>query len=284
MADYIMTAGSCLKSNIYKTIRDAMIAAGWQDVSSLASTDFSVMYSPGKDGSRALYLQMRPQNYVGTNSVETTDYSHISFRMLDTYTPGAAGVAGTIPRNANAWYDLALIQEAYTGVTVPQTSTIDYRLYVDLNKVVFLIIPPSSYGLYPILHFIGLPDTLFANEPLSRGMIWAGSYLSAHGTAQTITVSNTPGGVAAAAAPYTEPLYCQLAPKNPNAAGAYSISEIYYGNTTEGIRGKIDGIYALPYQNIVNGDILTIGTSKYQVIYGPGPTSFPTTAIAIKIE
>lgn len=285
MADSIFLAGSCAKSALYSTIKNAMINAGWQNISSLASTDYDVMYSAGNDGTRGLCIQMRPQNTTGANSVETTDYSQMSIRLIDSYTPGAPGVAGTFGRPSATWLGFSLVNEANNAYAIPQTSTMDYRMFVDKNKIVMIIWPPAAYSLNPIAFFLGLPDTTFASEPLSRGVIYAHSFSAP--VAGSLYVSNTPGGSASINAPEQITVISQLAPKNPNAAGAYCISEMYYGNATEGTRGKIDGLYALPNQNIVSGDILTIGSAKYQVVItyiSIAFSSFSSSAIAFRIE
>lgn len=284
MADTILLAGSCQKQNFFSMLKNAMIAAGWVDVSSLATSDYSVMKSTGNDGTRELYLQMRPQNVNNTNSIETTDYCQMSFRLLDSYTPGATGVAGTIPRSAQGWWPLNLIPTYPTTYTVPMTSTFDYKLFVDKNKVVVCIFPPAAYNYHPCFHYIGLPDTTFSNEPLSRGMVACTNITENYPTTtgNTIMVSNTPGGAATVAAPYVLSIYSQKSPKNPNSAGSYMISEIFYGSATEGIRGKLDEIYCMPNQNLVDKDIITIGTKKYQVLINPG--CFNDGAICFRIQ
>ncbi|MNU03231.1 hypothetical protein D3C72_2471820 [compost metagenome] len=80
-------------------------------------------------------------------------------------------------------------------------------------------------------------------------------------------------------------MYCLLAPRNPNAAGLYSLSDMKYGSTAESYRGKLSGLYALPSGNVNNGDVITQGAKKYRVtVAAPGTTSFPTTVFAIQIE
>lgn len=284
MADTILLAGSCQKQNFFSMLKSAMIAAGWEDVSSLATTDFSVMHSTGNDGTKNLYLQMRPHNISNKNSIETTDYCSMSFRMLDRYTPGAAGVAGTIPRAGQDWFPFPLIGNSPETYTVPMTSTFDYKLFVDKEKIVIAIFPPAAYDYKPVLHFIGLPATVFANEPDSRGMVCCCNVTDSYPTTaeNTLMVSNTPGGAASVSDPYVLSIYSQKSPKNPNPAGAYMISEIFYGSESEGIRGKLDEIYCMPNQNLVMNDIITVGTKKYQVFTNPG--CFNDGAICFRIQ
>ncbi len=285
MADYILTPGQCAKADLYKTLKNAMIAAGWTNISSLFSTDFDVMKSPGNDGTKNLLLQMRPTNTGNANSTETTDYSCWSCRLLDSYAPGATNQAGTIARAATSWYNMDWLSENYSQYQVSAGTILNYRLLVDKNKIIMVVYPPASLtGLNPVVFFIGLPDSAYCDEPDSRGFIIAKNW--GNGSATNVLVSNTPGGMSTVTAPYWLPSMSQLSPKNPNAAGVYCISEIFYGNTSEGPRGKIDGIFALPNTNILNGDILKIGDKQYQVLLNTVSgvvTSFPTTAIAIQI-
>ena len=86
---------------------------------------------------------------------------------------------------------------------------------------------------------------------------------------------------------YTE--FYMLTPKNPDVNGNYNISELYFGNTNIGLRGKLDTFFILPNQNIVNKDTLTVNTTTYKVFITStfaGVTTFdnfPTTAFAVKI-
>ena len=90
MGTNILTSGTCQKQDIYNVIKNSMIAAGWVNASSNAS-DFDVMTSPGEDGTRSLVIQMRPTDSANANAVTTTDLNKMSYRLIESYTPGTNG-------------------------------------------------------------------------------------------------------------------------------------------------------------------------------------------------
>lgn len=80
-----------------------------------------------------------------------------------------------------------------------------------------------------------------------------------------------------------EVTYSALPSKNPNADGIYVMSEIIYGSQSEGYRGRFDGVYALPAQNIVEGDIIKVGNDTYTA-FNVGSCGLPTAWIAVLTE
>lgn len=106
--DYIFTSGTCARSALYQLIIDQLTAAGWTNVASLASSDFVVMKSTSNTGDKNLLLNIRDSSSTAVNPTTTTDYCVMSYRLQDTYVPGAAGVAGVFGRPALAWTNLFL--------------------------------------------------------------------------------------------------------------------------------------------------------------------------------
>lgn len=279
MADVIFTKGTCLKNQVYQTMIDAFIAAGWKNISSNNATDFDVLQSVGESGDKNLIIQIRPTNASNANSIVTTDLNVASYRLIESYTPGTAGAAGVVGRTAEAWATLYVvpITTAVAGAT-----PITYHINVNKNRMIIVIDTPPSVNLGPVTHYIGHPDTVFVSTPGSRGLLVASS---AYAKATGVHVTNTPGEVAPETVSSGRAIYCQLSPRNPNAAGLFAFSEMKYGNATEGYLGKLDGLYPMPAGGASNGDTVSVGDKKFRVVVNQtvSTNSFPTSVFVIQI-
>ena len=281
MADAIFTPGTCLKKELYQTIINAFLAAGWQNVSSNPATDFDVLTSPGEDGDKSLTIQLRPTNTSNGNSVITTDNNVCSYRLIESYTPGSPGSAGTFGRPSEAWNNLYIVPStSAVSMDTPMT----YWLHVNKNRLIIVIETPPATGIGPVTHFIGLPDEVMVSEPGSRGLLVASSaYSKGNGV---VHITNTPGELAPESTSSTRTIYCQLAPKNPNSAGRHIMSPMKYGNGSESYRGLLSDLFALPAGSGSTGDIVMEGPKKYRLIVNQNASynSFPSTTLAIRIE
>lgn len=280
--DYIFQSGTVLKGGIYDLIVNKLVAAGWVDVSSKPATDYMVLTSAGNTGDKALVLNLRDVNVAGANSVKTTNYNTMSYRLQDTYAPGASGVAGTFGRSALAWTALDIVPTATTSGSLAMDTTVNYKVYADASKIILALEYPIATGFSPLLIYIGQPDSVYVGESSSRGMIVATTANTT--TAANIVISNSPDGMGITSAPYVMPTTALMPLSNPNAAGKYFESDIYYQGASEGIRGKLDGVLCLLNSRIATGDIITIGTKTYYalVCHTQGATSFPSQALLVR--
>lgn len=277
----IFTSGSCLKNELFDIIIAAMVSAGWENVSSLASSDFIVMKSTGVNSDKSLCFQIRATNTSNTNSVISTDYCTASLRFIDTYIPGDTGVAGTVGRISAGWWNLPIVPVVNT-TTLSGATTLNYKLYTDKNRVMVAIEYPPATGYSPLFWMIGLPDTVQVPETGNKGLIFATTSYAT--TSANIYINDNPDGLGSAAAAYAMPTYTVLSPKNPNNANKYAMSEVYYGSTTEGIRGTVDGVYLLPITNSLTGDIIEVGAEEYYTLIcqSYGSNSFSSLGLAIR--
>ncbi len=282
--NYIFTSGTCAKSAIYQLIIDKLTSAGWSNVASLASSDFVVMKSKGNTGDKNLILNLRDTSSTAANSIVTTDYCCMSYRLQDTYVPGAAGVAGTFGRPALAWTNLYIVPVAVT-TTLGKDTVVNYKVYADASKLILEIEYPSPTLIAPLLIYIGEPDTIYVSDSNSSGVLVATTSQSV--AASQLLISNTSDTVASVTVPYNLTTYALLPPGDPNVCSRYMASPIYYGSVAEGFRGKLDGVKCCYYSgtNFITGDTITIGTVNYYVVVAAsvGATSFPSRALLIQI-
>lgn len=278
MAEAIFQTGTTTKGNLIQTIKNLMVSAGWQDISSNAATDFIVMYSRGESGDKDLVFQMRENNASASQNITSTDYGTASVRFVATYTPGTPGSAGTFGRAAIAWQNMNLGGE--TTALFPPATAVTYRYHVNKNRLIILIeyanASPSGY-----IH-IGIPDIQYCSEPLSRGLTLA-CFGAGNGS---VVVSDVSGEQAQTAATVTRTVYMQTQPKQPNIAGRYHPAEIIIGDATEGWRFQLSGLYTLLTTSLVHNDQFVIGAKKYQVFISSGTAvnSINAKAIVYRIE
>ncbi|WP_342498301.1 hypothetical protein [Bacillus sp. FSL M8-0350] len=277
---YIFTTGTCLKSDLYSVIKNSLINAGWENKSSNATSDYDVFYSTGESGDKKLVFQMRATDTTDKNSIISTDYCAASLRLIETYTPGSNGVAGTVGRPSEPW---KYFMVSPSSGTLSKDTTMTYRLNVNKNRLIIVIESPSATGIGSVLNYIGIPDEIYADEPDSRGLIFATT--SRADAVSNLIISNSPVNIAPATSATVRPIIVNLSPKNPNTQGLYMLSEFYYGNTSEGTRGKLTGIYGLPNDNVLHGSIIEDGSRQYFVVV-PGVFSsntFGSAALAIEV-
>lgn len=280
--DYIFTsAGTCMKNQVYQLIIDQLISAGWTNISSNSSTDYAVLQSAGNTGDKNLLLNLRPTNTSGVNSVVSTDYNAMSFRLQDTYTPGTSGASGTFGRPSLAWSNFYI---APTTTLIAGNTPINYKCYVDASKIILGIEYPSSTGYGPLVFYLGRPDTVYVAESASRGvLVCASAGATGSGSAQ---ICNTSDDSAAVTASYSINTAAFLPfSKNPNGAGKYYTSKICYGSATESLRGELDGLLCAYNSGLSTGDTIIINSCTYYVLVcaSMSNTSFPSPALLLRI-
>lgn len=282
--DYIFTAGSCQKKDLYQLIIDKLTAAGWTNVSSLATSDYVVLTSPGNTEDKNLILNIRDIPAAGTaaNTVKTSAYCQMSYRLQPSYTPGTAGAAGTFGRPALAWTDLYIVPVAASGQLAPDT-IVNYKVYADANGIILTVEYPPATGYGPILIHMRQPDTVYMPENGNQGMLVA--VTNGGTTAASAMICDSPVGMGAVTAPYAVATAALLPMKNPNNAGKYFDSPVYYQTAAEGMRGKLDGIQCMPNLASLTGDNITIDGDTYYVLvcHTQGVTSFPSQVLLVRI-
>lgn len=284
MADYIFSQTTCLKQDIYPTIKNIMISAGWSNISSNPTVDGDVMYSTGETGDKALTVCMRSSNTTATNDTTTTDLNVMSYRLPESYIAGAVGVSGTFGRAvaSEAWKGLYI---ANTTTAIARTTTVTIYYHCNKNRIIFAIIYPDASGQTPIMHYIGMPDELYVATTGSRDVIVASSGGMSTGLSY-LYISNAVASMPSDATSTQRVTSVTLPPKQVNADGNVIMEDIKYGNTTEGYRGKLTGLFALGSANpvISTGNIITIGSKQYTVVVcgGLNYNSFTSLYLAIQ--
>lgn len=257
----MMATENIAKGSVYQRIKDLLISAGWQNISSKPTTDYDVFYSTGENGDKTLYFQMKD-----TSNTAATTGCYIDIRLINKYTPGDAGVAGTFDRPSETWRNVYL----FTNISVNYDAPVIFSYQVNKDRIIFFADPPLPIhqgGCTGNIVYLGSPF-LFEAEPNCRSMSLAQTLYNS----TTIAASNY---VLSTNQPYsdlgaTEALLTyKITPSAEyNNSDKRVMSEIMYGNTSEGVRGKFDGFYAL-HPGITrtgHGDILTDGTSTYKVV------------------
>jgi hypothetical protein len=264
----IFTTETIPKSTVYQRIKDLLVGAGWANISSKPSTDFDVFYSKGVADDKELYFQLQDSGF-------STSGSTISARLINKYTPGAEGVAGTFDSIKTGEAFKNLYPVAYSpGIGVPADSMITFSYTVNLDRIIFVCEPPLSLGIYPNIVYLGAMS-LYGTEVNSRSVILSQTlYIAAFANSNSVVVSGLSYTDTSPTTFLTTYRINTLSEYNNN--DVRMLSEIAVGSANEGFRGKLDGLYVLNVNSSTRtayGDILTDGTNTYKVLPG-NPTSW----------
>ena len=284
MSEVIFQETTCAKKDTIAKIVELMKGAGWKDVSSNPTTDFYVLQSTGESGDKNLHIQIRSTATGGgsTTDTATTDTNAASVRLVSGYTPGSPGVAGIFDRavSPEAWRNF-YIAPTTTAINLENEMRITYN--VNKDRIILIIETPDSLGFAPVTHYIGLPES-FIEEPGSKGLILASSAYAV--TASAVHITDNANDLAPLTASATRPTYITLPPRSPNSAGKHTPVQAFYGNTTEGWRGRIDGLYFLPAGSVTNGDTFSVGNKTFKGFVNgvASNNSFITTVALVQIS
>jgi len=280
---YSFVSGSVKKSEFYDFLLNAMIAAGWKNVSGNTSKDGDVMYSNGVSGTEQIYVQFRPFADNGNDSVsiKKTRVPYMSFRLQPSYTPGASGEAGTVYAASRMWEVFPVFNPCYAAAAVGTEKIsidegIQYYLSVDKDKLILFTKGRPEISPFWQFNYIGLPDSRYYIGDKGRGVV-AGSHggvgnvgsYSQDGSMHFI-MSEYPDsrdGINANADRHWFGYTKYIAPCNitPNANNRYFFSEVYIGDDKYGMMGKLDGIYIANSRGLNSGDKVTINSEEYTI-------------------
>lgn len=286
MSDFIFSKIKIKKKELYDTIERLLVNAGWQNISSNATTDYKVMFSQGESGTHRLCFQLRETSPDNVYNIVTSSNGSMSIRLIGGYTPGLNGAAGTVEKKSESWRWFI----AHNGNISPE-AIIELYYHVNKNRIIFAVQPLLAFNIAPAITFIGMPDETYIKEVDSRGLVFLPTNMINH-TSKMILVTDCSFKTNNSNTSYN--LYCDL-PIGNNSSNSLLASNIVYGESTaEGIRGAIDGIYCLSptVTNLQNGTIIERGLEKYQLFIlerystgtGWGDIIYPSKNILLRVE
>lgn len=250
------------KKNWYTRIKEIMIEAGWENISSRPSTDFDVLYSKGESGKTDMFIQLKEFDYTSTLSISSSTERTLYFRLPFSYTPGPPGQSGTFKRSTGqeSWRPILVAFDLLDKETF-------FTIYFHCNKNRLILLNDFSRGLTKgTIQMIGISDRSLAEVEYS-GPIVAATQL--YDIPSGVCASSRPGFIRSSS--YSLKVMMDIPPSFINLG---FMSEIAYGDANEGIRGYIDGVYALhPDTRVISGDFVEYNGDLYRVIEVDGPFS-----------
>lgn len=253
-----------LKKDIYNRMIELFKDAGWSDVSSKPSSDFNVLKSTGEDGDKELCFQIRATDINNRNDVRETAYTNFSIRLIEKYVPRGFDQSGIIERSNEPWHNIRFYRS--------NSNLNDHFLFyhhVDKDKGIFVFKKKfeSSSTATSELFYIGLPKS-FITENKSSGVIsfatygQVGSYYSDRYN-NRIRITNHPTSPSRNSY-FMTPIYRIFSGTSSEINKIY-LNKINYEDNVSGVRGEIEGIYAIPNSQFVDGDIVKAGNKKYKL-------------------
>lgn len=292
---YKFIKGSCEKSELYDMLINAMLAEGWENITSNYITDGDVMYSTGKNGDKKICIRLFPYFAGTTNAViteanektystRTTGAYSMGIQLQKNYTPGSTGEAGVFS-DPTRYIMCFTTMTLSTNAAILPDILVEYYLYVDKSKVIiFTKFPTSDW----VMTYMGLADTLYSKCDEGRGTMfistnfapyYTGGYIGEIPTAGQILMSEYPdegGGITlnvkkhyVSNCAYINPLI------SPNRNDQYFLSELYVQSAQYGTIAKLDGIWGTGAENLNSGDTITVGDKKYLVFKHVAATVYP---------
>ncbi|MDM5298054.1 hypothetical protein QUF51_07775 [Bacillus pumilus] len=273
------------KKNLYNRIIDLLIDAGWTNVSSNTTTDFDVMYSNGESGKDSIYFNIRPFASAVTLPSPSTNFStsnsaYFSLRLCKSYSPSDSPMTSGVFMRTESWNIVYIT----TAATLNPESDLTLYYSVNRDRIVFSVSPPSilrsnssiCYFGKPIIHGISAKNVscVYATSAntLSTGKLLIDDQV--HFPQSTSYLLST-----------------SMSDNLSNSYGTMFISPIAFGDNLEGVRGYLDGLYAVKAEsNWLDGDtyIDTITGKKFLIcstFYSTSRTSsFPSNNIAFEVE
>ncbi|EJR57243.1 MULTISPECIES: hypothetical protein [Bacillus cereus group] len=305
MTKAIFTKGTCKKFELFDIFVQVALNGGWKLKEGSNLTDDQIcLYTDGYNGDKhmAVHLTCYDSNYSPYN-IRTTDYTDGSMRM------------GTMQSNNTVFYSQDGMSSFcfFPGRTANQdTNTsyarqynklfdMEYYYYVDKEVIIFLVVPFKYTGLGNGLIFLGFPEQSFVEESKRNenksysGAVYANSgYCGNVIGSYRLRVADNPKNLLEVPGKNTiaQGTYSLVSPLSPNIDKKFVLSEVFYGDSTTGMRGRLGKIYLLQQGGILDGDIIEIKVNneiqkyRYTVLGGASSnyTSFVTNAAAIRVE
>ena len=255
MTDVIFKTEQVTKKTWYNRIIQLMIEAGWQNLSS-RQADNQVMFSTGESGNDNLLIQLRASDSATVEHENGIPYLHrtqayISFRLLESYTPGGSSGSAGVFKTKYTFYTSLLMPYSFD---LKQPFTLHYSC--NKNRCIFISeFPPNiidgGHDANTIM-FIGKSDRTLRYDSIETGAIFASNVNNAppYGIFQYSTPEQSMG---------TNPLQVfhsfptSMTANSPN--GKVFVEEIPFGSDRDGIGGYFDGFYLTPRSfSCVTGD------------------------------
>ncbi|PED46823.1 MULTISPECIES: hypothetical protein [Bacillus] len=303
MTKAIFTKGTCKKYELFDTFVQVALNGGWKLRDGTNLTDTTIdLYTNGynEDKHLAIRINCLDGNYSGCN-IRTTNYSDGSIVM------------GAIEQNGNfttqeGFNTLCFFPgRSYSDFSTSGARSYDrlfdmeYYYYVDKEVIVFLVTPFRYTNLGNTLIFIGFPEESFVEESRKEekkpysGAIYANSGHSGSDTGQySARITETPKNLLPLPTRTTmaQRTLSLVSPLSPNVDNKFVLSEIFYGDSNTGLRGRFGRIYLLSPGGMLDGDIIEIKVEnkiqkyRYTALGGASNnyTSFITNAVAIRVE
>ena len=269
----IFTEGKVLKNQLMERIKDILVGAGWTYATTVPTTEYYILTSTGESGDKKLAFQYRglPINGSATGDINTTTAVVASYRLIGGYENG------TIARPSEAWKSMNI-----SSAVVDPEVELTYWYTVNKDRLIMNIYTPESLANTPVLWYFGLPTT-FTPEPDGKGFVAMTSYASSQAS---VLVADNVAELPTSNSAVVLTNYIALAPKSPNSSGVHTPAELLYGNTSIGIRGKIDSLYFLPNGSVNDGDILRVGARRYRAtqLGTSSNNSFPSPTVVYQIS
>lgn len=187
------------------------------------------------------------------------------------YTPGVANVAGSFTN---------LVNENMYYFTSKQNDDVEvtYHLDVTPDRIIIHVQGDKLISSWQnSVLYVGMP---IRYDTTDKKFIVKGQSENSNYSNSITVLENSIGG-----RNVEYQWYFVNVPNNPSWGGKFFVETFHIGNSTEGLRGELDGLYGAHPNGLVDGDEIDVNGQRYLVIKrrANGNNAFPSECLLLKL-
>lgn len=224
------------KRELFDLIKTVLEGKGWTNVTSNPSLEGIIYHSKGEDGKQNILVNFFDGYDLDNNTkFSTTNYQYFDVRCLISYQPatvnGQAGISVPV-RSASAFNRIRM---NIGHGSMPLDTRLRVRYHCNANRLILLM----SNDVTTHLLMIGKSDRLISKQYTNTDNMVYASYSYRNSPIMSYGVADRdPNGVIINQAMFVHPMRSMY-------NNEIILSEIGYGNSQEGIKGYLDGVYKM---------------------------------------
>ena len=265
----IFTKVTMKRSEMYDKFLEIVANGGWEvfDVGSQGhvihsmgtrgNTKMEFKVSPFIGGSPA--YDIRTGEYASANFIYIKDFDKISKTWSNYGTGSSAGYNFTLPFYKGSYPNTTSYQQQ-----VDRRTVVDVYFYVTKDVIIWYSVYPSYITTTSNAMFmIGIPQELFLEERTTgnySGMVFVTNAGSQANVVTSLVSYNTPKNYLESDNIQSEITKVDSPLKELDADNQINMTDVIYGASAYGYRGRLGYFYITPASNMIDGDIIELNT------------------------
>jgi hypothetical protein len=257
----MLYTGTCRKQEFFNVLIDKILNSGVY--SQLSKNIVQDGKREGSDGYvfQSNLLQSEKKLTFGLkdfNSSSSNTQVECSVRTTESYIAGESEGDNGTWGEGTGWRSYYFTYEH----SVCHDTEIQYWIDILPHRIIIVSQKHHFGAEHPSLLYIGYPElhSQISIHLMDNNMLIGNNIQLSNGSGNIDVLTGLDG-----AHNQHQKLYSLLPPRNPNIAGEYQLSPIYIGYADTGFIGKLEGLWAMPDENINNNDEIDVNGDRYKV-------------------